>query len=446
MLFAMLALAGAASWVPMRWHSSAPQSLELLAGTPVNCILLESQDWKPAFIAAARKHNIALIGLARTAADVPLARQSRLDALVLEGTPDADLKAAARSSTLPLIELPPRAAIRLDDNLTVTGTSQALWPGVEAEHGGRTVLGPTSTPWINTNGGFLRFLRASTSAVIWIGVRPPPRTIFPPERYARVIGDAALAGARWIVALDDDLDSRLLARDPAAMRDWRTIAAYLSYYESHPEWRGYRAYSRLAVIQSAANGGLLSGSLLDMLSSQRSSVRVIPPHRFTPAALKDARVVLDVDPDLLTPAQQQAVDDFAKAGGTVVNPPARWRFPEPSNDQILLDRRQANQLQSLWEVTYNATVRKNFGARTFNTTGILSSVLAAPDGASVIVHLLNFLDFPGESITVHVLGKWKHARLYRFDGPAIELPIFDVPEGTGVEIETLTLMATLRME
>jgi hypothetical protein len=446
MLLAVVALASAASWVPMWWHSADPKSLELLEGTPVNCLLLEPEHWEPAFAAASRARRVAVLGIARSVDDVRRAKTMKFDALVLEGMSDARLSDAARRSGVPVIELPLRNRIRFDSGDKIVGTSQGLWPGVEAGHGGKSVTGPTSTPWINTNGGFLRFVRAATDSVVWIGVRPPRGSIFKPERYVQAIADAALVGARWIVALDGDLESRLLARDPPALRDWRSIAAALSYFEEHPEWRDYRAYSRMAVIQSAATGGLLSGSLLDMLASQRSTVRVVPPNRLTGESLKDTRVVLDVDPDSLSPEQRRAIDEFVKAGGLLINPPARWRFPQTSDDQILLERRQAGQLQSLWEVTYNATVRKNFGARTFNTTGILSSVLAAPDGKSVIVHLANYLDFPGEAITVHVLGNWTRARLYRPGAAPVDLPVFGVPEGTGVEIETLPLLATVRLD
>lgn len=445
MLLAALALASAASWVPARWHSAEPASLDLLSGTPVNCLLVEPELWKPAFLDAAHSRSIAVLAVARTPAEVGRAQPLPFDAVVLEGKIDPAATEAARAGRTPVIELPNRTGIRFDSGDTILGTSQGLWPGVEAEHGGKTVIGPTSTPWINTNGGFLRFVRAATDATVWIGVRPPPRTIYPIERYAQAIGDAALVGARWIVARDDDLDARLLARDPSAIKAWKQIGQYLSFYGKHTEWRDYRAYSSMAVIQSAETGGLLSGSLLDMLASQRSSVRVVPPNRLSGETLKDTRVVLDVDPDSLSPAQKQAIDDFVKAGGLVINPPAKWRFPQTSDDQILLERRQVNQLQSLWEVTYNATVRKNFGVRTFNTTGILSSVLAAPDGKRVIVHLVNFLDFPGEAITIHVLGKWKHARLWRLDGLPVDLPVFDVPDGTGVELESLSLLASVEL-
>ncbi len=445
MLLALAAVA-AANWVPMRWHSSEPRSLELLAGTPVNCLLVERGEWNRPFVDFAHRLKLAVLGVVRGGADVTAARELSFDALVLEGEYAPELAQSARGSAIPVIELPPRARIPLESRDPIIGTSQALWPGVEAEHGGRTVLGPTSTPWINTNAGFLRFLRGSTDAAIWVAVRPPPGTIFPPDRYARVIGDAALVGARWVVSLDDDLDRRVLARDPAALNDWRQVAGYLAYYETHAEWRSYRPFSRLAVIQSAADGGLLSGSLLDMLSSQRSSVRAIPPERFRASDLADARVVLDVDPDRLSAGQRQSIEDFERRGGVVVNPPGRWKFPPATERQMILDRKQAAQLQSLWEVAYGATVRKNFGARTFNTAGVLSNVLVSPEGRSTLVHLLNFLDFAGEDINVQVLGKWRRARLYRVGQPPIDLPVYPVADGTGVDIDSVPLMATLLFE
>lgn len=439
-------LAAPSEWVPMRWHSDDPKSLSLLTGTPVNCLLLETPEWTSDFIRAAKAQHIALIGLPQSDGDVKRAKATGFDAVLFEGKYDPSVVAHSRIAGLFVIELPQRQRIRLDAHDPILGTSQALWPGVEIEHGGKTVLGPTSSPWINTNGGFLRFVRAASSGVIWLGVRPPPRHVYPVERYAQAIGDAALVGARWIVALDQDLDQRLMKMEPEARKTWTTIAGYVDYFEQHPEWRSYRAYSRMAVIQDAANGGLLSGSLIDMLSSQRSCIRVLPPGKLTPDSLRNTSVLLDVDPEALSEGQRAAVDAFVNAGGTVINPPAKWRFPESSDDQILLERRQADKLQSLWEVTYNATVRKNFGARTFNTMGILTSVLAAPEGKSVLVHMLNFLDFPGEDITIHVLGKWKHATLYRLGAPPRELPVFDAPEGTGVEIDKVQLLATLKLD
>ena len=323
--------------MPARWPSGDAATLDLLAGTPVNCVLVEAEHWDASFVRAARGRRVAVLGVVRRDADVARAKGFGFDGVVVEGR-----IASAREAAPLVIELPNRAEMRFDTRAPVVGTVQGLWPGVEAQHGGTTVLGPTSTPWVYTNGGFLRFARAATDAMVWIGVRPPPRTIYPVERYAQAIGDAALVGARWIVALDDDLSPRLLKRDPAAIRDWRRIGEFLNYWERHGDWKDYRAYSQMAVIQGAASGGLLSGSLLDMLASQRSSVLVVPPDRVRGEWLKDARVVLDVDPESLTAEQRSAIDEFVKRGGVLIQPPAKWRFPQVADDQVMLNRRQAD--------------------------------------------------------------------------------------------------------
>ena len=42
MLLALIVLAAMPDWVPARWHSTDPKSLELLSGTPINCLLLDA--------------------------------------------------------------------------------------------------------------------------------------------------------------------------------------------------------------------------------------------------------------------------------------------------------------------------------------------------------------------------------------------------------------------
>ncbi|MEO7145060.1 MAG: hypothetical protein ABI165_16305 [Bryobacteraceae bacterium] len=452
--FAFLALTAVSQWVPMRWHSTDPTSLELLAGTPVNCILLESNAWKPAFLSEAARRHFAVAGVIHPGPDA--ARQStralalKLAALVLDGDFDPSLasrlrSSAATSSTL-LIQLAPRRGLPLLSRDPILGTSQALWPGIEIEHGGKVMTGPTSTPWIDTNTGFLRFVRAAHDATVWVGVIPPAHQVLSADRYAQAIGDAALAGARWIVALDADLENRLLARQPTAVATWRGIARYLAYFENHPEWRGFRPASRLGVVEDTASGALLSAGLLDMLASLRVEARAIPTRRLSADQLQGVHLLLNIDAASLDAPQRQLLSGFALSGGVVLNPPADWRFPAAGPDRIVPNRQQANAIQSIWESIYNLTVRKNFCARTFNTSGVLSSVLESPGGSSVLVHLLNYTDFPDEQITVHVLGHWKRARLYRPGKKTLELPVYTVPDGTGVDIDKLTLLATLRMD
>ena len=454
MPLALAIVALLSQWIPARWHSSDPKSLELLTGTPVNCLLLERSQWDAAFISAAQERGIAVLGVvhpgAQAGADALAATQQKLNGIVLEGAIDPasrdTVRTTAQRSGQPVIELTDRRGIRLDSDDPILGAWQALWPGLEIEHNGKVIAGPSAAPWVNTNAGFLRYLRASTDAAIWIGVQPPPGYVFPVERYAEAIGDAALAGARWIIALDADLEARLYAREKGALSDWRRIMHYASYFEEHREWQRYRPYSTLAVVQGVSSGGLLSGSLLDMMASQRTPVRVIPTRKLDAGRLDGIHVLLNVDPGSLSPGQKAVVEEFKRKGGQVLDPPPKWHFPVTSDDQIVLTRRQLDQMQDLWEVTYNATVRKNFGMRTFNTTGMQSSVLLAPDRKSILVQLVNYTESPVEAITVQALGPWQHAKLYSPDQPARDLPVYPVKDGTGVDIETMGVIATIKLE
>jgi hypothetical protein len=454
MLFALLALAAMPDWVPARWNSGDPKSLALLAGTPVNCVLLAPAQWNAEFARVANEHGIATLGSLRPSAEAETqaltAARLKLNGVVLEGNYEPALEDRIRASlantNLVLIELPNRQRIRLDSGDAILGTSQALWPGVQIEHGGTVSTGPTSTPWIDTNAGFIRFVRAATNATLWIGARPPPGSVFPVERYQLAIADAATVGARWIISLDQDFEARLFKGDHDALQDWRRIASYESYFEDRKEWRAYRPFSQFELVQDAATGGLLSAGLLDMLAVQHTAVRPLPAHRLSQESLHGARIVLNIDGASVSAEQKRTLDEFAAGGGVVLNPPVGWRFAPPIEGRMTPDKQQAAQIQRVWEIAYQATARKNFGARTFNTSTVLFNCLASPDGNSLIIHLLNYTDYPAEAIAVQALGKWRRARLYKPEGPMQELEVYPVKDGTGVDVERLPVLATLRLE
>jgi len=454
MPFAFLILAAVSHWIPARWNSGDAKSLDLLASTPVNCILLESANWNADLLKKAAERNIATLGVIHPGSDfvdlVHRAAALKMNGVVIEGEYEpvvsAQVRSALAGSGLLVVELPIRRRIPLDSKDPILGTSQGLWPGIEVEHGGHVRTGPTSNPWIDTNTGFLRFLRAATDATLWIGVRPPPKNVYTVQRYQAAIADAYASGARWIVALDDDLDRRLLARDARALDDWKRIMSFLAYFESKDEWREYRPYSRFALVQDAASGGLLSSGLLDMLTVLHTAVRPLLTRRLSKESLHGARIVLNVDAETINAQEKQSLDEFAAAGGVVVNPPKGWSFPQTSEQQMTPDRRQMNQIQGIWEVTYNATARKNVGARTFNTASVLYNLLAKDDGKSLLIHLVNYADFAAETVTVQVLGEWKRARLYRPGMKTEELTGYPIKDGTGIDIDRIDVAATLRLD
>src|SRR6185369_13702953 len=208
-----------ASWVPVRWPWADTRSLELLAGTPVNCLLLKSPT--PQLVAAVQARGVVALALVAPGGDgheVERAQAAKVDGIVLEGEfPEGT---AAGIKDLAVIELASRSRLQLGSAAPVIGTYQGVWPGIGVDDEGAKKSGPTSGVWIDTNTGFLRAVRAWGNATVWIANQPPPKTAVAATRYLQVIADAGISGARWVVAFDDDLAVRLAAREEAAMGTW----------------------------------------------------------------------------------------------------------------------------------------------------------------------------------------------------------------------------------
>lgn len=448
MLVAFLLLTAAPDWIPARWHSSDPKSLELVAQTPINCLLVERPDWAVAFAKRAASLGIAAFGVVRPGPDaVEQARQATslgMTGVVLEGDFDPKVRTALGDSKIVTVELPSRAKMRLgDQNAPVIGTDQGVWPGIQIDAGGETKSAPSGAPWIDTNTGFLRFVRAYTARPVWIANTPPQKMVIPVQRYLEAIADAEITGAHWVLALDGDFNRRLLAGDPKALADWTRIASELKFYQSHKDWRAMRPHSDLALVEDVESGALLSGGVLDMIAVKHTPVRPIPNPKLSMDAMKDATLAVDVDPSLLDASQKEVLKTFTRAGGTLLSGPPGWKFPMPKDGEITLGKDDFAKLDEIWKEVNGMTGHKNLGARLFNVSSMLSNLLESPDGKQLILHLVNYTDFPIESITAHVLGTFRHARLLAPDGTSKELPVYAVEEGTGVDIDKVDVVATV---
>ncbi len=454
MLLALLALAAAADWVPARWPSAEPQSLELLSGTPVNCLLLEEKHWAPALADAAAKKQIATLGIIRPNAPDPLeaarlAMQRKLTGIVLEGDfPDAVVQRVRQGladSSAPILEIVPRVKLRFDAQ-PVAATYQGVWAGIQVQDNGHAKAAPSGAPWIDTNTGFLRFLRAASTSPVWIANAPPAKTVVSTERYLQVIGDAAIVGARWVVALDDDLSQRLLARESRAMQAWQKMGRVLQFYEASTAWRAYKPAGQFALVQDVESGALLSGGILDMVAIKHTPVRPVPNRKLTPESLAGAQMAVDVDPAALTPAQQAALKSFTQRGGTLLKGPPGWKFSTAQDGRITLSEEDVKVLDDIWKDVNLMTGRKNLGARLFNVASMLSNLVVSPDGKQAVLHLLNYADYPVDSVTVHLLGKYRKATLLTPDKPPQVLSLYDIEEGHGVDVDQVGSVAALVLD
>jgi hypothetical protein len=438
----LLASTSVADWVPMRWSSPEPKSLELLRDTPINCILLERPLWSSDLVKAAHERGIAALGVIRPGTDPGSPAALQMDGVVLEG----DFESLPDTGVSVQIRLPSRANMRFEAS-PVVGTFQGIWPGIQAEDHGSTKAAPTGGPWINTNGGFLRFVRAAApKATVWIANTPPAGNIIPAERYMQAIADAAIVGARWVVALDESFSKALHAGDERAVRDWKKITAQAAWFEQHPEWRGMRPLSQLAIVQDADSGALFSGGVLDMIAVKHTPVLPVPSHSLTPEAMAQAKLAVNVAPATLTQEQKDALRAFARRGGTMLSGPETWKFPAVKPDSITLSEADVKTLDEIWKEMNSMTGRRNLGVRLFNVSSMLSNLIESADGKTTVLHLVNYSGYPVENVTVHLLKKYRTARLIAPGAAEKTLEVYEVEEGSGVDIDNVGVTASLILE
>ncbi len=451
MLLALMLMTSAVDWVPMRWTSADPKSLELVKGTAINCLLLERAQWSPQFVKAAADNGIMTLGVIHPDVDtVDAALNAKLNGIVLEGDFDAAVAQRLRSrladSRISVVEMPARSRMRLDAGSPVIGTWQGVWPGIQVDAGGATKSAPSGAPWINTNMGFIRFVRAVTNATVWMGNRPPEKSVIKAERYLQAICDATVVGGRWVIALDEDLGKRLYAGEASALQDWKRITQQVGYFEAHPQWRNLQPAGQLALVQDVGSGGLLSGGILDMIAVKHTPVRPVPSRKLSGTVMDGSKMAVNVDPGSLTDDQKDVLKRFTRSGGTLLTAPAGWKFPAPKTGQITLADEDVKVLDEIWKELNTMTGRRNLGARLFNVSSMLSHLVQTPDGKKTVLQLVNYSDFPADAVTVHMLGKFQSAKLYFPDGPVKTVPVYESEEGTGIDIEKIGVSATLVLE
>ena len=444
------------SWIPARWYSHDPKSLDLVQKTPVNCLLLEQRDWDGPFVTSAGQRGIATLGVIHQGELAPqqaidAARQAatlKMTGVVLEGDFPESTVAAIEDSNILAVRLPSRSALAFDPRAPLLGTYQGVWPGVQIQKDGAAVSAPSGSPWIDTNAGFLRFVRAAAGGrPVWIANTPPPGTAITTERYLQAIADAESAGAHWVIALDDDLGRRLLAGEAKALDAWRRMGELLSFYSGHPEWRAMRAWSTLALLEDVNSGALLAGGIVDMLAAKHTAVLPVPLRSFGEGSLAGTTMAVNVDPAALTTTQREALKAWTRAGNTLLTAPPGWKMPMPDDPrQIVLNRDQIAKLGEIWRELNSLTNSRNPGGKVFNAPSTISNLLAGPAGRPVVLQLVNYSDYPVEDVTVRLPGHFSRVKLLAPGEAPKPVEIFEQDGVTEISIPKLGVAAAVVLE
>jgi hypothetical protein len=431
-----------------RWYD--PATLALLEGTPINCLLLtlsagadaqiekrQSQLVKE-YARRAHERGMAVLGLVYAGADLDLVvgamGDAQLEGVVLEGELGRDPAFArgleqrlrVRNSAAVVIPIAPARLLREGAGPVIA--VEGVPPGV-GKAGDTTTASATAGVWIDSNMWLARSFRGGADRPVWIshGTRAGS-----PGACVRSIGDAAAAGARWIVTVDDEWRARLLQRDDAAVAEWRAMMSGLAWFEDRTEWREFAPYGRVGIVLDTAAGAPEDAEeFLNLVARRQIPYRVIYRRDLGAAALAGMHAVLAFGFNPPTEAERKLLTAFAARGGLVLTGPSWGGAPKEQSYTVLAEgegeivvyRERSPDPESVARDLNDLVPTPELGVSVFDAPSVLSYVSASADGKRMLIRLANYATAPSGPVQIWVTGRFGSARLESPDLPPAELVV-----------------------
>jgi hypothetical protein len=425
----------------LRWWSR-PASLDLLAGTPVDCLVVpwaagsaadtEQPRALAPLLAAAASRRLAVVGWVSAGADLGKAAAAGAA---------AGLDALATDSANPLAGLPVlHFRKRSLDALAAPaflGDAGAVWPGVRPLNlGGRAevdaVSGATSRPWIDSNAWYVRLARSVLAPkAVWLAFDPPDDRPTTPDAYQQAIADTEIAGARWLVSLDPALRRGLAEGQENARKAWTRIATTLRFFRRHADWADYRPVGQIGVLSDFTGANeFLSHELLNLLARRSALFTAIEKDRVRASSFEGLDAVLYVDEEPPASPLAAALEAFVERGGTLVAPPGwptrgsieegaanpRFRVFALGRGRVAVARAAPDDPDRLAEDAELLVSHRHDRVRVFNVGAGQSHYATSGDGRSGVLHLLSYpTPYPRTPVTVWFRRPWAGGRDWRVE-------------------------------
>jgi hypothetical protein len=454
-----------------------PSALELLKGTPINCLVVDwaagapedsdqQQALKP-LLEAGRRRGISFVGRVavkeNTGAAVAGARAAGLSAVMLEDT-------SGQSFAVPTIVQLPRDKVAWEKASTIFSSTENVWPGLNLDtmHGDTAVAGPTGVPWVNSNAWFaLLAAELAPGKALWLDVPPPDTsTVAHPASYALAIADSRAYGSQWIISLDDKLLAALPKGNPQAKNVWEKICETLAFFESHRDWRGFHSQGVLAVISDfRGENAYLSGEVLNLLNRRQVQFRIIERTRLLPGLTQGLKAMLWLDKQDPTAEQHSQLLDFVGQGGLVIaaaywgpagvqptkkDPSLQYKMYNVGQGQMAVAEEGFTDPYQVAVDTHLLVSRRNDLVRLYNpgTTNCHSSgEFISPHRGRLLVQVLNYSSDPADSVTLWVNARAGSARLWQPETKAARtLQGVATSPGTDFELPRLSFYCALEFE
>jgi len=486
-------------WVPMKWPCgplewarrskskspetelketldawAQPAALDLLKGTPINCLVVDWAEGAPEDVAqqtalkplldAGRRMGISFVGKVATkegaAAAAASARAAGISAVLLAGLPRQSLE-------LPAILQSPRGNLAPDSLTPIYSASNNDWPGVRLDSmkGDTAVAGPTGVPWVNSNAWFsLLSAELAPGKTAWLDFDPPEQSSLAyPVDYPLAVADSEVYGTVWMISLDDKFRSALLKGDPKIREVWSKTSETLAFFEDHRKWKRYKSQGILAVVSDFfGNNAFLSQETLNLLNRHHVQFQVIERSKALSGPVNGLQALLWLDKDAPSADQVTKSIAFVRQGGLLIAPTywgpagvkATKRHPSIAYKMYNLEKGQIAVPEEGFQDPYQVAAdihllvsRRNDLVRLYNPATTNCHCSVDPVHKKRLVQILNYSMQPATFVTVWINTQARAARFWSSEaGDPLSIKGVPATPGTDFRLPTISVNCALEIE
>jgi hypothetical protein len=300
------------------------------------------------------------------------------------------------------------------------------WPGIRLSPSGgdRAAAGPTGEPWVDSNGWRIKVALAQRpDAQVWVDSKPQPSRSSK-EDYVLAFADAAAHGARWVLALDDDLAAGIAAKKPDAMDRWKRLMDAATFFSPHEADRDQAVIGVLSGFTGPKVG--FTDEVLNNLARTKQQYRAIAANRLSPASLEGLKGIIYTDAAEPPANVRKTVLDFVDSGGMLITGPAWGGLPKGEPQQRTHPRFALHTVAGGTVAAATTTFADPYLAandavvlvshrhdivRYFNSGAITPCLYQDAGKRNAVLHTVFYSLRPVQDTSVWVKGSYRSARL-----------------------------------
>ena len=377
---------------------------------------------------------------------------------LLKGTPINCIAAEAP----PPFSLGGLPFVKLDKDRPPEGVTlqDGVWPRVlAATRKDAAGGGATGSAWVDSNASLVRLAKLrDPGKIVWLTYTPPDgKEVVPLDSFVKPITEAEAFGAHWIIALDTFFAGQIDKRDEKALGQWQRMMAALRLTAAWREQRAWEPVASLAVASTfEGDDKLLSEEFLNLAPRRHLAYRALRAADIATASFTRQKAVLYLENTPPQGAVLARLLEFAQAGGLLIVPLGTVQSPPEERRSEHTVRRAGKGRIAMpldkWEDPFTLVDQvhvllshREDPVQVWNGPDMDTYYVAGPNEGQAVAHLIPYASGATLPITLSFRQTYRRARLVTLDRQTTVQPTRG-PLGTEIAVPEFTDYAAVELE